>query len=176
MSGTALRLFIIGLMGAGKSTVGRKLAVVTGWPYVDNDQLVVAATGRTAPEIVAAGGADALHAAELQAFARGAALAPPVIVGVAGSVVMNEDARRTMRDAGTVVWLRAGPETLHLRVGSGRGRRPAATRFDWVRDVVAERSPTYEAVADIIIDTDRLRPKGVAEEILRRLGVEVDGD
>jgi shikimate kinase len=173
MPPTGRRLFLIGLMGSGKSTVGRKLAGRTGWPYVDNDQLLVEATGRTAPEIVADGGVDALHAAELEAFAHGAGLAPPVVVGVAGFVVMNERARRTMREAGTVVWLRARPETLHLRVGSGRGRRPAATSFEWVRDIVAERSPTFEAAADLIVDTDRLRPRIVADEILRRLGIEV---
>jgi shikimate kinase len=165
------RLFLIGLMGSGKSTVGRKLASRTGWPYVDNDELVRDVTGRTAPEIVAEGGPDRLHEAELAAFARGAALPAPVIVGVPGYAVMDEGAQRTLGEAGTTIWLRARPETLHRRVGTGRGRRPAATSLNWVRDVVAERTPTFERVADHIIDVDRIRPPAVANEILRRIGV-----
>ncbi len=171
MTDAAVRIFLIGLMGSGKSTVGGRLAARTGWPYVDNDALVQVATGRTAPEIVATGGSDALHEAELAAFDRGAALPPPVIVGVAGFVVMDAAARSRMRAAGRVVWLRARPETLHRRVGTGRGRRPAATSLAWVRAVVEERTPTFTAVADLIVDVDRLRPAGVADEIVRRLGL-----
>jgi len=161
-------------MGAGKSTVGRRLAKRIGWAYVDNDALIEAATGRTAPEIVATGGADALHDAELAAFHHGAGLEPPVILGVAGFVVTDTAARARMRTDGTVVWLRARPETLHRRVGSGRGRRPAATSLEWVRDVVEERTPTYASVADLIVDVDRIRPPAVAEEIVGRLGLDDD--
>ena len=165
------RVFLIGFMGAGKSTVGRRLAARTGWPYIDNDALIEAATGRTAPEIVATDGAEALHEAELAAFDHGVSLAPPVILGVAGFVVMEDHARSRMPAAGRVVWLRARPETLHLRVGSGRGRRPAATSLEWVRDIVAQRTTTYTAAADLIIDVDRMRPGLVADEIVRRLGL-----
>ena len=69
------------------------------------------------------------------------------------------------------MWLRARPETLHLRVGSGRGRRAAATSLEWIRSVVAERSATYERVADLVIDTDRLRPRAIVERIVERLGI-----
>ncbi|HSK94052.1 MAG TPA: shikimate kinase [Candidatus Angelobacter sp.] len=166
------RVFIIGLMGSGKSTIGRRLSNRIGWPYVDNDELVVRATGRSAPEIVAADGADALHEAELRAFEHGASLPPPVIVGVAGFVVMDAESRFRMRTAGRVVWLRARPETLHTRVGTGRGRRPAATSLEGVTAVVDERSPTFLEAADVVIDVDRLRPRLVAEEIVSRLGLD----
>ncbi len=174
MTTRAERIFLIGFMGAGKSTIGRRLATRTGWPYIDNDALIEAATGRSAPEIVATDGAEALHEAELAAFEHGAALEPPVILGVAGFVVMDERARGRMQAAGRVVWLRARPETLHRRVGTGRGRRPAATSLEWVRDVVDQRTPTYTAAADLIIDVDRLRPGPVADDILRGLGISAD--
>lgn len=172
MTTRAERIFLIGFMGAGKSTVGRRLAARTGWPYIDNDALIEAATGRSAPEIVATDGAEALHEAELAAFDHGAGLEPPVILGVAGFVVMDERARGRMQAAGRVVWLRARPETLHQRVGTGRGRRPAATSLEWVRDVVDQRTPTYTAAADLIVDVDRLRPGPVADQILRELDIE----
>lgn len=161
-------------MGAGKSTVGRRLAARTGWPYVDNDTLIQAATGRAAPEIVATDGAKALHDAELAAFEHGATLPEPVIVGVAGFVVMDPPARQRMQELGFVVWLRARPETLHRRVGSGRGRRPAATSLEWVRGVVAERTPTYTDAADLIVDVDRQRPGPIADQIVAALGIEVE--
>jgi shikimate kinase len=167
-----VRIFLIGLMGSGKSTIGRRLATRTGWPYVDNDTLVEQVSGKAAPEIEATDGQESLHAVELAAFERGASLAPPVIVGVAGFVVMDDEARARMRDAGKVVWLRARPETLHQRAGTGKGRRAAATSLPWVRSVVDDRTPTFESAADVVIDVDRLRPRAVVDEIVERLGLE----
>jgi len=169
-----VRIFVIGLMGAGKSTIGRRLSTRTGWPYFDNDALVEQVAGRTAPEIEADGGVDALHDAELAAFERALTIPPPVILGVAGFVVVDPELRRRMREAGTVIWLRARPETLRMRVGTGRGRREDATDIEWIRSVVAERTPAFEEAADIVIDVDRLRPRHVVEEIVRRLGIEPD--
>jgi shikimate kinase len=169
-----VRIFLIGLMGSGKTTIGRRLAARTGWPYVDNDALVQEVAGRTAPEIEDEGGIAALHEAELAAFEHALTILPPVIIGVAGFVVMEPELRARMREAGTVVWLRARPETLRTRIGAGSGRRDDATSLDWIRDVVKERSPTFDDAADITIDVDRLRPRLVVEEIVRRLGVEPD--
>ena len=86
-----MRIFVIGLMGSGKTTIGRRLAARTGWPYVDNDALVQDVTGRTAPEIEDEGGVAALHEAELAAFEHALTIAPPVIIGVAGYVVMEPE-------------------------------------------------------------------------------------
>jgi shikimate kinase len=169
-----VRIFVIGLMGAGKSTIGRRLSSRTGWPYVDNDTLVEQVAGRKAPEIEAADGVDALHDAELTAFERALTIPPPVILGVAGFVVVEPELRARLREAGTVIWLRARPETLRQRVGSGRGRRQDATDIEWIRSVVAERTPAFEEAADMVIDVDRLRPRQVVEEIVRRLGIEPD--
>jgi shikimate kinase len=169
-----VRIFLMGLMGSGKTTIGRRLAARTGWPYVDNDALVQDVAGRTAPEIEDQGGVAALHEAELAAFEHALTIAPPVIIGVAGFVVMDAELRARMRAAGTVVWLRARPETLRTRIGAGRGRRDDATSLDWIRTVVEERGPVFDEAADVAIDVDRLRPRLVIEEIVRRLGVEPD--
>ena len=169
-----MRIFLIGLMGSGKTTIGRRLAARTGWPYVDNDQLVREVEGGTAPEIEDEGGVAALHEAELAAFEHALTIAQPVIIGVAGFVVMEPELRARMREAGTVVWLRARPETLRTRVGAGSGRRDDATSMDWIRNVVDERGPVFAEAADIAIDVDRLRPRLVVEEIVQRLGIEPD--
>jgi shikimate kinase len=166
---SGMRLFLVGLMGSGKSTVGRALSRRTGWPYIDNDQLVRDAIGRSAPEIEAEGGVDALHAAEADGFARAMALEPPVIVGVAGWIVTDPALRARMREAGRVVWLRATPETLLVRAGSGKGRRADATSDDWIRKVAAERSPLFASIADLVVDVDRRRPREVVERIVELL-------
>ena len=165
-SGRASRVFLVGLMSSGKSTVGRALSRRTGWPYVDNDGLVREATGRSAPELEAEGGVDALHAAETDAFERALTLEAPVVVGVAGWIVTDPDLRARMADAGQVVWMRARPETLVVRAGRGAGRRAAATSGDWIRQVADERDPLFASIADLVIDVDRRRPREIVERIV----------
>jgi shikimate kinase len=167
-----MRVFLVGLMGSGKSTIGRALSRRTGWPYVDNDQLARDVAGRSAPELEAEGGVDAIHAAETEGFVRALTLDPPVIVGVAGWIVTDPGLRGRMRDAGRVVWLRADPETLLIRSGSGKGRRADALSPDWIRRVSAERGPLFASIADLTIDVDRQRPREIVERIVEFLDAE----
>ena len=161
-----MRILLVGLMGSGKSTVGRRLSARTGWPYLDNDQLVAEVDGRTAPEIIEAEGEAALHTVEAEAFELALTKPMPVIIGLAGWLVTDEARRARIRDAGTVVWLRADPAILLLRAGSGRGRRPEALAADWIERTAAERAPMFEDVADFVIDVDKLAPNKVVERIL----------
>jgi shikimate kinase len=163
------RVFMIGMVGSGKTTVGRALGERTGWPYVDNDDLVRQLTGREPAEIDATDGEDVLHLAELRALDVALEMEPPVIVGVAGVVVDDDAAREALRDGGHVVWLRARPETLLRRIGTGAGRRDDAVQPDWIRARLREREPRYAAVASQIIDVDDLDPKQIAELVLNAL-------
>ena len=148
-----MRLFLIGLMGSGKTTIGRRLSRGRGWAYLDNDQLVREATGLTAAELIDAEGEAALHAAELVAFQRTLEAPTPVIIGVAGWIVEDPDARGRLAAAGTVVWLRARPETLLTRAGGGAGRRRDATSETWIgaRPTTgprcSSRSPTWSSMS-----------------------------
>lgn len=173
---TPRRVFLVGLMSSGKSTVGRALSRRTGWPYVDNDQLLRAATGRSAPDLEAEGGADGLHAAETAAFERSLVLDPPVIVGVAGWIVTVPEFREHVGRAGWIIWLRARPETLLQRAGTGAGRRADATSDAWIRRVADERGPLFASIADLAIDVDRHRPRDVVEQIIEFLVTSGDTD
>lgn len=156
------RILLVGMMGAGKTTVGRELAARLGWPFLDNDVLVRELTGREPAAIDAEDGDDALHAAETAAF-RAAIVRPgPSIIAVAGAVVDEPEERARLPAAGHVVWLRADPATLLQRVGSGAGRRADALDPAWVAARVAAREPAYRAVADQVIDVEGLRPHTVA--------------
>ena len=162
----ARAIVLVGMMGAGKSTVGRALAARTGWRYVDNDDLVRRISGRAATEIRAADGEDALHAIEEQAFEASLALEPPVIIGAAAAVVIDPADRARLRSGPYVVWLRARPETLLAHIGSGAGRRSEATDPAWIAARATERAPLYAEVASQVVDVDDRSPDEVADAIL----------
>jgi shikimate kinase len=160
-------VLLIGMMGAGKSTVGTMLAHRLGWAYLDSDEQVQAATGRTVPEIFEVSGEAAFRAAESAALAKALLGDEPVVVSVAGGAVLDPANRALLDRSGTVVWLRARPETLAARIGDGHGRPllsggPAAA----LRQLDAERRPLYEELADLVVDVDDLDPEGVVERIV----------
>ena len=165
------KILLVGMMGAGKTTVGRLLAERLGWPYLDSDEQVVERTGRTVPELFAERGEAAFRAEEKQALADAVAAAGPAVVSVAGGAVLDPENRQRLEQGGTVVWLRAPVGTLAARVGSGEGRPllgddPAAA----LRRLEAERRPLYAALAEVVIDVDRLTPEEAAEQILEAVG------
>lgn len=156
------RLLLVGMMGSGKSTLGRALERRLGWPYLDNDVLLGVATGASARELLASGGTDAVRVGEAAALRIAMANRPPVIVGVAAGTILDEDLRRELDALGDVVWLRGRPETLVRRVlandhhDDGR-HRPwhgggPETAAAWFRAEDARRGPLYASVADLVID------------------------
>ncbi|HEX5015727.1 MAG TPA: shikimate kinase [Candidatus Limnocylindrales bacterium] len=163
------RVFLVGMVGSGKTTIGRALSDRTGWPYLDNDDLVERLTGRKPAEIYATDGEDVLHVAEARALDAALDMDPPVIVGVAGFIVDDPAAREALRDGGHVVWLRARPDTLISRMRPDDGRRADAHDPDWVRARVREREPLYAAAASQIIDVDDTQPAEVVDLILGAL-------
>jgi shikimate kinase len=162
----SVRIVLLGMMGSGKSTIGRELARRTGWPVLDNDDLVRELTGREPAAIAVEDGEDALHDAEAAAFGEALDRPPPLIVTVAGAMVERPEVRNRLRGVGHVVWLRARPKTLRARIGRGTDRRPEAIDPAWMAARAAEREPLFEAVADQVIDVDAVRPEEVASAIL----------
>jgi shikimate kinase len=163
------RIVLVGMMGSGKTTIGREHARMPGWPPVDNDELVRRLTGREPATIAAEDGEDALHDAEAEALADALELDPPLIVGVAGAMVERPEVRETLRGAGHVVWLRARPETLRVRIGRGTKRRREARDGAWLAARAAERESLYREVANQVIDVDDTAPAQVAAQILEGL-------
>jgi shikimate kinase len=162
------RLLLVGMMGAGKTTVGRALAELTGWPYVDNDELVASIAGLETEDVQQRIGGDELHLIEAVVVERILAMPPPLVAGVPGSAVVADDLRARVRQSGYVVWLRARLDTLVERVGDGGGR-PFFAGHD-VRDVLAQlydgRARLYDDAADRVVDVDDLTPREVAQRIL----------
>lgn len=160
------RVVLLGMMGSGKSSVGRALADATGWPFVDNDELVEAATGRTARQLLAEQGEAAMRAAESAALRRAVAVEPPAIVATAAGTVLDPDNRRRVAAGGFVVWLHAPPDVLAARA-AGASHRPWLDDdpVAWFARAAAERDSLYAAVADLVIDTGAMDPPTSAARI-----------
>ena len=165
-------ILLVGMMGAGKTTTGRLVARRLGWNYKDSDADVEAATGLTVPELFARDGEAAFRAAEADVLSAACGDESPTVISVAGGAVLRDDNRRLIRSSGTVVWLRARPETLAARVGDGAGRPllgddPAEAM---VR-LFEERAPYYAEVADAVIDVEGLPAELVADRVMAAAGL-----
>lgn len=162
---------LVGMMGAGKTSVGHALADLLERDFLDSDREIEARTGRTVPEIWAASGEGVFRDLETRVLADALAQAEPVVIAAAGGVVLDDDNRRLLCDHDPVVWLRARVATLTRRVGSGAGRplldhdvAGSMARLD------AVRRPLYAEVADLIVDVDDgPGPQATAALIAERL-------
>jgi shikimate kinase len=160
-------LVLIGLMGAGKTSVGRRCAERLGRPFVDTDDVVVAMTGMPFSEFFAQYGERAFRELERQAVEDVCASPQPLVIACGGGTAVDPDNRRRLRANGIVVWLRAPVSVLAARVGNG-GTRPllAGDPEGALRRLGATREPAYEAAAHVSVDTDSLDVDEVADAVL----------
>ncbi|MEA2717123.1 MAG: shikimate kinase [Actinomycetota bacterium] len=169
----AQSIVLVGMMGAGKSAVGRRLARRLGRDLLDSDRQVEEMTGRTVPEIWRADGEAAFRRLESQVLADALASSTPRVIAAAGGVVLDEGNRRLLAAHHPVVWLRAPVATLVARVRRGEGRPllsedPAGT----MARLEAERRPYYQEVADVVVDVDNDHTADwVTERLVRELGL-----
>lgn len=176
----AERLLLVGMMGAGKSTVARLAATRLGWPWVDTDSEVEAAGGATVADIFRRDGETHFRQEERRALDAVLRRATPLVISVGGGAVLDRGNRERLRAAGTVVWLRARPDTLIARVGEGDGRPllagdGAPERAETLRRLDAERRPLYAEVAHAVVDVDDLDAPAVAENLLDRVDLGAPG-
>ena len=168
MTGARRRVFLVGMMGVGKSTTGRLLAETLGWPYVDTDEEVPRRAGTTFEEIWETEGERGFRAREAQAVADVATRDGNVVVALGGGAVLDESSRSIIKRSGLVVWLRADPLTLFGRLGEAAGAARPLLRSGpeaALRKRAETRAPVYESVADLVFDVDRMNPRDVADAI-----------
>lgn len=162
---------LVGMMGSGKTSVGRRVAEALDRPLVDTDTLVEERTGRTVREIFEAEGEAAFRAIEAEAVADAVAWTEPAVIAAAGGVVLYPASRDHLHEAGTVVWLSARPETLASRVRPGDHRPLLGEDPEPVlRRLLEERLELYEALADAVVVVDDLTTEQVAECVLAACG------
>lgn len=163
-------LFLIGFMGAGKSSVSAGLGRMLGREVVEMDERIAAQEGMSIPEIFAQKGEPYFRACEtalLKSFAQGA----PRIVSCGGGVPLREENVAAMRESGTVVLLTASPEVILERVKDSDERPLLQGHKDvpYIAALMEQRRPRYEAAADITVDTSRLNIEEVCRQVLRQV-------
>ena len=157
-------LVLVGPMGAGKTTVGRILAEQLGVSARDTDADVEAADGRPVADIFVESGEDAFRALEAAAVAE-ALRTHDGVVSLGGGAVLDP-ATRQLLDPLTVVFLRVGLSEAVKRVGLGSGRPLLLGNVRArIKALLDERTPIYESVATLTVDTDARTPDEVAAEI-----------
>jgi shikimate kinase len=167
------RVFLLGMMGSGKTAVGRALAHRLGWRYRDNDQQLQVTAGASVDAVAASFGRERLHMLEAEQAGLAAGEPPPVVAGLAASVVEDSQLWPTLRAAGWCVYLRARPETLVARVGTGEGRPwLAADQGGFVERTLRQRGSLYAELADVVINVDDRGPHQIAADIIELLHLE----
>ena len=162
---------LVGMRGAGKSTVGPLLARALGRPFVEMDALVQEAAGLPLDQIFELHGERHYRRLERETLAAIVGGSGPAVVAAAGGVVNEPVTWKTLLDRATVVWLRARPEDHWKRVIAQGDRRPMADNPDAMaelRAMLAAREARY-AQAHVVVDTHGKRPEAVVDAIRREL-------
>jgi len=162
---SADRVLLVGMMGAGKTTVGHALGALLGWPYFDNDELLLRAVGKDTRRVQEEDGELALRRAESAALDVALTEGGPLVAGVAGGVVLDPLDAQRLRSGGLVVWLRAELTTLARRVAGTDRRRLAGDPLHALQQLYAGREGLYESVASLIVDVDVAPPDLIALHI-----------
>lgn len=159
---------LVGLMGAGKTTVGRAVAARTGWTLVDVDVAIQDRTGRTVRELWEEGGEAAYRALESE-IVLDALADEEVVIAAPGGVVLDPAVRDALAEP-FVVWLRASPTTLGGRVRRDDHRPLLGDDPETVlATMTAERADLYASVADLVVDADATPPDELAGTIVAEL-------
>lgn len=165
----ARSIVLVGMPGAGKSSVGRRLAKRLGLPFVDADEEIEKAAGMGIPDIFAQHGEAEFREGEKRVVAR-LLQSGPLVLATGGGAFMNAETRAAIAEKGVSVWLRADLATLLRRVKK-RNDRPLLAQGDpaeRLRDLLAQRGATY-ALADVVVDSRDVVHETVAEEVVQAI-------
>ena len=163
-------IFLIGPMGAGKSTIGRQLASLLGRPFIDTDQEIEQRTGADIPWIFDVEGERGFRERESRVLADICA-ATPAVVATGGGIVGREDNRALLEASGTNVYLHATLAQQLARTSKDKNRPllAGADPATVLAELIAEREPLYRALADVVYQTDNRNPRTAAQEIAKAL-------
>jgi shikimate kinase len=177
-------LVLIGMMGVGKSSVGRRLALRLGRQFLDTDKLVEEEAGCTVAEIFAAEGEPAFRALEAAAVRRALDSEPYAVIAFGGGAVLDPISRGLARQLALVVWLQAPARELARRVSASMRRaggtaRPLLTSHEIMGgrspeqaldEIARQREDSYRAAAHVLVDTSGRSPSQAATAVLIATG------
>jgi len=163
-------IVLVGMMGVGKSSVGRRLAARLSIPFVDADSEIEDAAKMTIPEIFARHGEAYFRSGEARVLARLLESGPQVLA-TGGGAFMNEETRALIKLKGVSVWLHADFDVLLRRTSKRRSDRPLLQTEDpgeTLRALLAEREPTY-ALADLTVQSREVPHEAIVADVMTAL-------
>jgi shikimate kinase len=167
-------IFIIGPMGAGKSTIGRQLAEALSFRFEDSDLEIQRRTGVDIPTIFEYEGEEGFRNREQQVISDLTAQEGLVLATGGGSILRDVN-RQNLAARGVVIYLHCSPEQQFARTSRDRNRPLLHTEdpLERLRGLMAEREPLYRSVADLVVSTEKRGTASVVKEIRRRLETEL---
>jgi shikimate kinase len=163
-------IVLVGMMGVGKSSIGRRLAARLGVPFVDADSEIETAAGMSIPDIFARHGEAYFRNGEARVIARLLESGPQVLAS-GGGAVMNADTRATIKAKGVSIWLKAEFDVLMRRIAKRKNERPMLQTDDpseTLRQLLITREPFY-ALADLTVQSREAPHETIVAEIMRAL-------
>lgn len=164
-------LMLVGMMGAGKTTVGRRFANRLGLDFIDSDVEIESAAGMTIPEIFAKHGEQDFRDGEARVIAR-VLKDHNGVLATGGGAFMNPEVRENVKEYGISIWIKADFELLFSRV-SKRQNRPllqTANPRQTLKDLINNRYPTY-SMADVTVESLDVPHEAVVDEMMLQLGM-----
>jgi shikimate kinase len=168
-------IVLIGMMGVGKSSIGRRLGARLGVPFVDADTEIERAAGMSIADIFARHGEAAFRSGEARVIAR-LLNGGPQVLATGGGAVMNEATRALIKERGVSIWLSAELDLLLRRISKRKAERPMLQTDDpaaTLRELLASRAPIY-AQADITVQSRDVPHDAIVTEIIEALAVFLD--
>lgn len=168
--GISRSIFLIGFMGAGKSTIARALQRELGFPLIEMDERIVKEQGMSINDIFAQYGEDHFRNIESQLIVD-IGKEEPSIVSCGGGVVVRPQNTQNMKEIGRIVFLKATPETIYERVKNSTDRPilNGHMNVEYIAELMEKRRALYEAAADITIQTDGKTREQICEEIIGKM-------
>ncbi len=169
-------IVLIGMMGVGKSSIGRRLGTRLGIPFVDADAEIERAAGMSIADIFARHGEEAFRSGEARVIAR-LLNSGPQVLATGGGAVMNEATRALIQQRGVSIWLSAEFDLLLRRISKRKSERPLLQTADpaaTLRELMAAREPIY-AQANVTVQSRDVPHDAVVTEIIERLTDFLDG-
>ncbi len=168
-------IVLVGMMGAGKTSTGRRLAALLQRKFVDTDAVIEAESQMSIGELFQRDGEQAFRAIESRVFADALSSTEPSVIATGGGAVLDDENRKRAIQEGEVVWLRARTATLAGRV-EGIPERPLLgdDAHAALADLEPQRRPLYEQVAGSVIDVDDLDPEQTVMAVIRAIQRRVD--
>ena len=163
-------VFLVGPMGAGKTTIGRQLAAALGYEFEDSDHEIQRRTGVDIPTIFEFEGEHGFRQREAQVIDE-LTQYHNLVLATGGGAVLNPENRKHLASRGRVIYLYCSPEQQYHRTARDRNRPLLQTEnpLQRLKGLTKERDPFYRQVADLVVSTEKRAAAAVVREIRRRL-------